>query len=72
MSGRREFAWVNGYRSGPMRMSGSTSSGNAPNDKKDVMGQEETSAPQRTAPLFDLQTSDVARSHASSAGIGCR
>jgi hypothetical protein len=42
------------------------------NAASELMGHNPTNAPQQTAPLFDHQTIDVARSHASSAGIGCR
>src|SRR5262249_47745942 len=51
-------------------MSASTSSGPGPNCEVDVMGQNPTNASQQAAPLFDLRTGDVARSHTSSAGIG--
>jgi hypothetical protein len=36
------------------------------NATSELMGHKRSIAPQQAAPLFDLQTSDVARSHASS------
>jgi hypothetical protein len=54
-------------------MSASTSSGHAPKGEIDVMGHKRSIAPQQTAPWFDPQpaaTLDLARSNASTVGIG--